>query len=441
MQSDRPAALGPRNITGAVRLTGLDTLRGLAAVAVVLLHAGIPYMRQPLSHLVWPVTDGCPCPLVDALAWWIEGFIMPLFFLLAGFFSAGLLAASGPQAFLSHRTKRILWPLLAACVVILPPCIYLWALGWVAEGVFVPRSILMPGFPRELKAELYGTAHLWFLQYLYIYCLVLCGGSYLRRRFSAFDAAAQICSSRIGWRLKRLMLSAWKPLLPAIPCALILFWDPRIVVGFYQTFLPVASKLLYYSIYYFTGVLVYRQHRCVRMQARYGKQFLTAAIAVFALALPLIHQHRSAELTGAWRALMAALLAAFAWLTAFGLFGIFLAAKRGCNSATRYLADSSYWIYLIHLPFVALAHISIARLPILTPAKFVLSATIAVGLSLMTYHAFVRYTWLGEALNGCRRKRGASVKPRLELAPAAVAAVRQFVAAEQGFAGDHRDVA
>jgi peptidoglycan/LPS O-acetylase OafA/YrhL len=390
-----------------MRFHGLDTLRGLAAVLVVLLHAGIPYMVRPLAHLAWPAIDARPSAAVDAVAWSIECFIMPLFFALAGFFSAGLLVLTGPRAFLDHRTRRILAPLIAAAVVILPPCIYIWALGWVADGVFAPRGYLLPGIPDELKAELFGFAHLWFLQYLYIYCLVLCGMSWVRRRYRTADCVANAWSARYGWRLDRQMLSAWKPLLPAIPCAAILYWDPRIVLGFYQTFVPVVSKLLYYGVFFFTGVFVYRHHRRLPMQARYGKSFLAAAAVIFVFLLPQVHAHITTELTGPRRAMLAGLLALFAWLMTFGLFGTCLLMKRGYNAATRYLADASYWVYLVHLPFVGLAQIAVARLAIATPAKFLLASLIAVSLSLMTYQAFVRYTWIGEFLNGYRRQRKA----------------------------------
>lgn len=49
-----------------IRLHGVDTLRGLATVFVVLLHAGIPYMTNPLPHLVWPARDARPSWAFDA---------------------------------------------------------------------------------------------------------------------------------------------------------------------------------------------------------------------------------------------------------------------------------------------------------------------------------------------------------------------------------------
>ena len=177
-------------ITRSPRLHGLDALRGFAAVLVVMLHAGIPYMITPLSHLPWPARDGHPSVVVDGMTWCTAGFLMPLFFVLAGFFSEGLLVSHGAREFLRERTKRLLWTQLAASVLILPLCFYLWALGFAADGLYLPTGYLLPGLPLQLKAELFGTAHLWFLQNLYIYSLILWGASCLTTRSRLFAAFA-----------------------------------------------------------------------------------------------------------------------------------------------------------------------------------------------------------------------------------------------------------
>jgi peptidoglycan/LPS O-acetylase OafA/YrhL len=387
------------------RLAGLDTLRGLAAILVVMLHAGIPYMVSPLSNLVWPARDGRPCPLVDGIVWSIEGFIMPLFFLLAGFFSAGLVVASHPRSFLSHRTKRILWPMVGAFVVVLPPCFYIWALGWVADGLFVPRGYLAPGIPKVYRCEMFGLAHLWFLQYLYIYCIVLCAGAWLASRICGCAGKGRVWLEDILGRCDRLAGSRWR-VVAVVPSAVILFWDPRIVVGFYQGFLPAPSKLMYYAIFFGAGGLLYRRRHSLGAQGPGESRLLTAA-AAFSIALPLIHQHLSAGLTGPWRAALAGLLSLYGWLAAFGLFRTFFVSRRGQNPVTRYLAESSYWVYLVHLPFVVLAQIGLARLPVVAAVKFLLAVTAALSLSLLTYEACARYTWVGAVLNGVRRQRAA----------------------------------
>lgn len=398
------SAMTPDQIPSSpIRLHGLDALRGIAAILVVLLHAGVPYMTNPLPYLVWPARDVHPSSAVDGLTWCTECFLMPLFFVLAGFFSKGLLVSRGERGFLACRTKRLLWTQIAAGLVILPLCFCIWLLGWVADGLFIPKRAACLGLPYELKAELFGTAHLWFLQNLYIYCLLLCVARWLSRRFGRPEMDTSISQLKSVCVLDRLLASAWKPLVPAIPCALILYCDTRIVLGFYQTFIPVLSKLLYYSIYFFVGVALHRNRDALQMHARFGKTYLLVASVLFVVTLPLIHEHLNVPLTELRLALLAGLLALFAWFTTFGLFAIFLRTKGGDNAVVRYLADASFWIYLIHLPIVGLSQIAIAQLPVPSMAKFLLAGATALAMSLMTYSVFVRHTWLGVFLDGHRR--------------------------------------
>lgn len=402
-----------RHSVDTLRWPGLDTLRGVAAVLVVLLHAGIPYMSTPLPHLPWPAIDAHPSTFVDGLTWWLECFLMPLFFVLAGFLAAGVLVVRGTHGFLNNRTKRLLWPQFAAGLVILPPCIYIWALGWAADGLYVPHSLLVTDLPFELKTDFFGSSHLWYLQNLYIYSVILCGGAWLWEGLRERMVVGRLRETHFVRWGERVLHSSGMPLIPAICSALILFWDPRIVLGFYQTFLPVLSKLAYYALYFFTGVLLYRNRRSIPVRS-YGILLIAIAAAIFAFLAPLIHEHLANVFTGPRLALLAGGLAMFAWLMTIGVFGIFLRSSHGGNAVTQYLAEASYWVYLIHLPFVVLAQIAVARLPVETPVKFLMSGAIALCLSLTTYQVFVRSTWVGEFLNGnSRRPKTREPVPRL----------------------------
>lgn len=385
------------------RMHGLDTLRGLAAVLVVFLHAGIPYMTNPLQHLVWPARDAHPSWEVDAVTWCTECFLMPLFFVLAGFFSEGLLISRGLREFLTGRTKRLLGAMFGAGLIVLPVCLAVWILGWVSDGLYVPQRYIVRGLPPELSDELFGVGHLWFLQNLYVYCVALCVAHWFGRRVYRprfLLQGNQPHSTQVQDKAWTFLL---KPALPAIPCALILFWDPRIVLGFYQGFVPVISKLMYYSIYFFVGTIIFRHRDMLRLRPRDGRRYLLIAGVAFTLLLPLIREHTSQALTGARLAQLAVLLALFSWLTTFGLLSMCLRTRHGNNVATRYLANASFWVYLVHVPFVGLAQISISQLPLPTVCKFMLSGLTGLALALMTYEVFVRDTWLGEFLNGCRR--------------------------------------
>ena len=386
------------------RLHGLDALRGISAVLVVLLHAGIPYMTTPLSYLVWPARDAHPCPVVDGLTWCTECFLMPLFFVLAGFFSQGILISRGERKFIEGRTHRLMVTQFFAGPLVMLPCLGIWSLGWIADGLFVPKNFMNWGIPAELKSELYGFGHFWFLNYLYTYCLILCGASWLTKRFRVTKPAETDGMLPGFLAIDHVMVSVWKPLLPAIPCALVLFYDPRIVLGFYQTFLPVLSKLVYYAIYFFVGVALYRHRAALHLHARFGQAYLVVASLLFAATLPMIHEHQTLALTGGRLILMSSLLALFAWYATFGLLAVSLRTKHGDHAITRYLAEASFWIYIVHLPFVGLTHVAIAQMPVPTIAKFFLAGMIPLSISLMTYQVFVREKWLGLFLDGrCRQ--------------------------------------
>jgi len=413
MQAASPGHHTEQSSKTGHRLHGLDALRGVAAVLVVLLHAGIPYMTHPFPHLVWPARDAQPSAAVDALTWCSEGFLMPLFFVLGGFFAQMQLAARGERCFLEARTRRLLWTQFAASFVILPICLNIWAMGWMADELFVPKDIFMTGIPPELEADLWGTAHIWFLQNLYIYSVLLCG-VHCWARLRPQQAARLSPIMRL---LDNTLISVLKPLLPVIPAALVLYYDPRIVLGFYQSWFPIVSKLAYYGVYFFLGAMLHRNHDALRHLSQYGKTYLVLAALLFSVTLPRINEHVANPLTGIPLASLAGLLALFASFATFGLIATFVKLVRDGNAATRYLAEASFWVYLIHLPLVVLIQIDMARLPIPTVAKFALTGAGALTLALITYHLFVRTTWLGEFLNGYRVPRKTVAAPALPPEP------------------------
>ncbi len=88
------------------------------------------------------------------------------------------------------------------------------------------------------------------------------------------------------------------------------------------------------------------------------------------------------------------------WLLVLGSLNLFQARFVHYNPIWRYLADSSYWVYLIHLPVVVALQGWVAPLPYPAALKFgmilVCSSLILFG----SYHYFVRSTFVGKLLNG-----------------------------------------
>ena len=93
------------------------------------------------------------------------------------------------------------------------------------------------------------------------------------------------------------------------------------------------------------------------------------------------------------------------WLWTFAIVGCALRYCSGFSPRRRYLADSSYWLYLIHLPIIFFLQVLMAGWPLHWSIKFtmILGTTTAIGL--VSYHYWVRSTFIGKLLNGRRYPR------------------------------------
>ena len=99
------------------------------------------------------------------------------------------------------------------------------------------------------------------------------------------------------------------------------------------------------------------------------------------------------------------------WLLTYGLFGLFLRYMSHPSPRWRYMADASYWIYIVHVPFVMLLPLLFANVPAPGIVKVALVVAMATGLILVSYRYLVRSTFIGEQLNGRRYPRAAPRPP------------------------------
>ncbi len=158
----------------STRLHALDALRGIAMLLGVVLHSSISYMEQRMPDLLWAVQDSSRSAVFDWLFWWLHGFRLPLFFVIAGFFSAQLYERRGAREFLRQRGKRLLVPFLAGVAIILPLTFGVWCCGWLSSGSCSLENIRRMKFDPAIQDNLYGPAHLWFLEYLFLMCMMYC---------------------------------------------------------------------------------------------------------------------------------------------------------------------------------------------------------------------------------------------------------------------------
>ena len=399
----------PAAAAGQERLHALDALRGFAMLLGVVLHAAISYMPCRMPNLLWAVHDRAVSPALDWLFWWIHGFRLPLFFLIAGFFSVLLYESRGGEEFLRNRVRRILLPLAAACAVLLPVTFLIWSCGWLISGQCSPGQVLRIKFPHPIQADLYGLAHLWFLEHLFLLCLAYWAVQRCRQRGYGFalPGLEKLAS------LIRLFASPPKPLWLATASAVLVWLDPNVVLGFHNTFLPEPLRLAYYGVFFLAGTWLYAERSRLADVARRGPLYLLLSLPVLLSLGWLLRGELSGSLTMVQRLALAAATASFAWLTVFGLLGVFLRWLNRPSAAVRYLSDASYWIYLVHLPVVGLVQVLLYPLPWPALVKFIASIAVALAVGLVSYRDLVRQTFLGRWLNGSRPSLGSTSGWRL----------------------------
>lgn len=359
------------------RLHYMDHLRALAMLAGVLFHAALAY--SPLMSGFWPAADRQNGAWVDAVVWGLHLVRMPLFFLVAGFFAAWVIARRGQGGLFRQRLRRIALPFLVAWPLVI------WALTasthWAAMNVehssamlVMIRQFMQMADPPQLPP---GTAHLWFLYYLLLFTVL----HWVVRVLDLGRPGQWLARRPPAWLLAGLPLL----LVPALASVSAPHPAP-------EGFLPQFWAIAFYGAFFTLGALVHGQPdwleraRALAPWLFVGCGVLYAAF-LWRLAVELPGQ---AQPTASW--LVATLEACLSvWLTVLCL----LAGRRLLNrpSATmQYLAQSAYWTYLLHLPLLFALQYLLMDLELSWPLKFALAIATTMALCLASYQLLVRHT-------------------------------------------------
>ena len=403
----------------ARRLHALDNLRATMMWLGIVLHVSVIYMSRP-SPLPWH--DDQSSPLADLLVAVIHAFRMPLFFILAGFFVAALVRRHGLTGMVRNRLRRLglpfalFWPpLFVACALLGLMFLHRMAYGnWGVDHTLLPRGPHVPQGP--------PTMHLWFLWMLLwltlltplVWALARSLPQSVQRALQT--VAAWLCASPLGVAMIMLPL-AW----------IGAHYDHGIVTPS-GSFLPPLAEWVHNGLFYAFGLCLHAQRRL--LMARYERHwpvFAAAGLACFVvtgflseiLAQPEASAFALVLLTGGFTDVLAAPVSATrhlrfwmalaynaaSWLWSFALIGLFLRHVARPLAWLTYAADSAYWVYLVHLPLTVGFGALLYGVPIPALAKIFLNVLATTALCLASYHLCVRFTAVGQLLNGHRHSR------------------------------------
>lgn len=223
--------------------------------------------------------------------------------------------------------------------------------------------------------------HLWFLWFLCWMLLLFLAfftlGSLLFRNLN---------TNTMGF-LKKAMLCILIPA-PLLPLSLM---GEILGPDTYTGILPPPHLLFYYMIFFCFGSIYFDLNDYTCKLTRFWYIMLPLGLFVIFPAEIAFRENPPLGLL---------LQTLFTWNMAFGMMGIFHALIKKEYSYIRYFSDSSYWLYIIHLPLVMELQFLVRDWPANAFLKFLLINIATMTLLLISYHLLVRSTWIGWLLNG-----------------------------------------
>jgi glucan biosynthesis protein C len=383
----------------------MDALRALAMLLGVFLHAGMPYMQANAGG--WPPDDSFRSVWFDIFIVWTHSFRMPLFFMMAGFFARLLYLRTGVREFIRRRAIRIGIPLAIGLATLVPLLIALRSAALQAAGLEYEYA-----FNGLIETVLFWivarpTGHLWFLCYLIFFYIAMLAAI---RLFDRPRWQSQMPFADLGF--VRLFSSRTAPLWLAVPPGLLLIFTDCSIRNAPRGLHPEPGFLCYYGFFFLIGWFLHRNTDLLsRLTLR--RTMLFSILSVFVLILMLAafaasEAGASASHRSLGEILSSTLYALLASLMILAMLGGACHLFRCERPAIRYLADSAYWVYLIHLPLVRALQIVWRDGPVPGPLRYWATLAISLPLLYLSYHYLVRHTAIGAVLHGRRFRNGSA---------------------------------
>ncbi len=348
---DRPAS--PR-----IRYDGLDAVRAFAMLLGVAYHAA--YAWFPDVGPWYFVADESPVPSLVFFVGFSHAWRMQLFFALSGFFAHLVFERRGPKAFLKDRAHRLLVPFVFALPLTL-------LVDWLTRVASHERGLMHADYYAGAGFR-FAPLHLWFLIYLFSFCL------------TAFVLPS------MEWPKKALEFALKFPpllLLFAVPAYFAPKWHPENRPD--QFFWPMPFEWVHYGAFFLFGWLLWSARDHVSRLQKWAPLFLVSGIW---LGFHLYDGALQWELKGKMQS------GVLAWLITLGALGIsFLIPPLKPSAGARvlrFLTDASYWVYLLHYPLILAMQWGFATTALDGRLEYALTVTLTLAVLFGVYASAVR---------------------------------------------------
>jgi peptidoglycan/LPS O-acetylase OafA/YrhL len=337
----------------------------------------------------------------DLIVGFIHSFRMQLFFLVAGFFGAMLFYERKPIKMLKNRVSRIVFPFIVFVVLLWPSIVFTF--GYTRTLFAGNTNALEDTLAKFSSLEILipkSTFHLWFLYYLAMITFV---SVVVALVFKKLPVLSNTISNAFSWVIQKTVL---RILIFGCITAVVYFIMGTSSVDTSNSFIPDYNTFMYYFVFYMIGWVLFKSKHLLETFVSYDWLNIAIGMLLF-FTYAIMRDDFSYEAAIVLKSIMV-------WCLIFGITGLFIRFGSRHSAKMRYISDASYWVYLLHLPLTAFLPSLLVDWDIPATFKFLTVASISTLICFVTYHYFVRSTFIGKFLNGRKYSRKLSEIKALE---------------------------
>ncbi len=365
----------------------IDNLRWVTVLLVLLYHVFYFYNNKGVFGGIGGFGDGPQYQ--DAVMYVLYPWFMPLLFILAGISSRYALEKHSAGEWFKARTRKLLVPSTIGLVV------FHWMVGYFNTVVAAREGALdgVQGIGKWIMWAFSGTGPLWFIQVLWLLCIILLIVRAIDHKDRFFSWCSRVFGGKAGL--------AWTIILG------ILFWigektliqnpRPESLDGLWNLYKP-----LFYLIPFLMGYFIFPHDG---VQELLGKAWIPlmacAAVAGGILIGTTFGQDNTSP-----QYLGSPLNCIYGWLMCLAMMGWFKARFDRTGKFASWMTRSSFGIYIVHYLVIASFGYMMKTYTQLPPAAMYLILAVAVfTLSPLLYEVIRRIPVLRWCVLGEKRRK------------------------------------
>jgi fucose 4-O-acetylase-like acetyltransferase len=394
-----------------LRLHYFDYLRVFAVFIGLCFHAAMPFTTAEFYY--WYVKSNNTSVFIDNILMLAHIYYMPLFFLIAGYFSSQIYQKYSWRGLIHNRASRIGLPFLILMLILIPlhtqDVFYFIYNQQLSHGIAIPTGPAFAGWITSQIRMMHQSGDLWrfynnngaywFLYYLLWYYVIA-----LLLEWMIYGLN-KILSDNIKQKVYFIFTIIYlNPLVIGMILFGLLSYSQIWYLAISYKFLPPLHIILFYAVFFLMGWFMQRQNSIETCTKHCVIYFLTA-ICIFLPIFYMFHVYNTDYGNPHYTLYKMASLFFYSLIGSYLIFstiGLTIRYLNKDNPVIRYLANSSYWLYISQIPVVLFAQIIIVRMNWPMIIQFSCTLLFSIIVLLPVYQYMVRHTWIGQLLNGTK---------------------------------------